>query len=37
MKHLCLNCEKADMIRGKINKVVEYRGKQITIAPGIGK
>jgi HTH-type transcriptional regulator/antitoxin MqsA len=32
MKHLCLNCEKADMVRGKINKVVEYRGKQITIA-----
>ena len=32
MKHLCLNCEKADMVRGKMNKVVEYRGKQITIA-----
>lgn len=32
MKHLCLNCEKADMVRGKKNKVVEYRGKSITIA-----
>ncbi len=32
MKHLCLNCEKADMVRGKKNKVVEYRVKCITIA-----
>ena len=32
MKHLCLNCEKADMVRGKQDKVVEYRGKKITIA-----
>ena len=32
MKHLCLNCEKADMVRGKKDKVVEYRGEQITIA-----
>ena len=32
MKHLCLNCEKADMIRGKKDKDIEYRGKQITIA-----
>ena len=32
MKHLCLNCEKAEMVRGKKDKVVEYRGKQITIA-----
>ena len=32
MKHLCLNCEKADMVRGKNDKVVEYRGKQITVA-----
>ena len=31
MKHLCLNCEKADMERGKKDKVVEYRGEQITI------
>lgn len=31
MKHLCLNCEKADMVRGKKDKVVEYRGKQITV------
>ena len=32
MKHLCLNCEKADMVRGKKDKVVEYRGKRITVA-----
>lgn len=32
MKHLCLNCEKADMVRGKKDKVVEYRGEQITVA-----
>jgi HTH-type transcriptional regulator/antitoxin MqsA len=32
MKHLCLNCEKADMVRGKKDKIVEYRGKKITIA-----
>ena len=32
MKHLCLTCEKAEMVRGKKDKVVEYRGKQITIA-----
>ena len=32
MKHLCLNCEKADMVRGKQDKVVEYRGKQITVS-----
>ena len=32
MKHLCLNCEKADMVRGRKGKVVEYRGKKITIA-----
>ena len=32
MKHLCLNCEKADMVRGKRDQAVEYRGKQITIA-----
>lgn len=31
MKHLCLNCEKAGMVRGKKDKVVEYRGKQITV------
>ena len=31
MKHLCLNCEKADMQRGNKNMVAEYRGKQITI------
>ena len=32
MKHLCLNCEKADMVRGKKDKVVEYRGESITVA-----
>jgi HTH-type transcriptional regulator/antitoxin MqsA len=32
MKHLCLNCEKADMVRGKKDKVIDYRGKRITIA-----
>ena len=32
MKHLCLNCEKADMVHGKQDKEVEYRGKRITIA-----
>ena len=32
MKHLCLNCEKAGMVRGKKDKVAEYRGKRITIA-----
>jgi len=32
MKHLCLNCEKADMVRGKKDKVVDYRGEKIRIA-----
>ena len=32
MKHLCLNCEKADMVRGRKDKVVEYRGERITVA-----
>jgi HTH-type transcriptional regulator/antitoxin MqsA len=32
MKHLCLNCEKADMVRGKKDKVVGYRGEKIRIA-----
>jgi len=32
MKHLCLNCEEADMIRGRKDKVVEYRGERITVA-----
>ena len=31
MKHLCLNGEKADMVRGKKDKFVDYRGKKITI------
>jgi hypothetical protein len=25
MKHLCLNCEKADMVRGKQGKVIESK------------
>lgn len=32
MKHLCLNCEKADMVRGKKDKMVEYRGNRMTVA-----
>ena len=32
MKHLCLYCEKADMVRGRKDKVVEYRGERITVA-----
>lgn len=32
MKHLCLNCEEADMVRGGKDKVVEYRGERITVA-----
>ena len=32
MKHLCLNCEQADLVRGKKDKVVEYRGERITVA-----
>ena len=32
MKHLCLNCEEADMVRGRKDKVVEYRGERITVA-----
>ena len=32
MRRLCLNCEKADMVRGKKDMVVDYRGRHITIA-----
>jgi HTH-type transcriptional regulator/antitoxin MqsA len=31
MKHLCLNCEKSDMIRSKKNCEVKYRGHSVTI------
>lgn len=31
MKHLCLNCEKGDMIRGKKDAVIEYRGHRATV------
>ena len=31
MKHPCLNCEKADMLRGKRNAVIEYRGHRATV------
>lgn len=32
MKHLCLNCEKANMVRGKKDKIVKYRARKVTIA-----
>lgn len=31
MKHLCLNCEKGDMVRGKKDCVIEYRGHRATV------
>lgn len=31
MKHLCLNCEKGDMVRGKKDVVIEYRGHHGTV------
>jgi len=31
MKHLCLNCEKGDMVRGKKDAVIEYRGHRATV------
>ncbi|MDO8989457.1 MAG: type II toxin-antitoxin system MqsA family antitoxin [Sideroxyarcus sp.] len=31
MKHLCLNCEKGDMVRSKKDAVVEYRGHRATV------
>ncbi len=30
MKHLCLNCEKGDMARGKQDVLIEYRGHRAT-------
>lgn len=31
MKHLCLNCEKGDMVRSKKDAAVEYRGHRTTV------
>jgi HTH-type transcriptional regulator/antitoxin MqsA len=31
MKHLCLNCEKSDMIRGKKDCDFAYRGHHVTV------
>ena len=31
MKHLCLNCEKSDMVRSKKDVVIEYRGHRATV------
>ncbi len=31
MKHLCLNCEAAEMERAKKDTVIEYRGQQIKV------
>jgi len=31
MKHLCLNCEKGDMVRGKKDTAIEYRGHRATV------
>lgn len=31
MKHLCLNCEKGEMVRGKKNCEIEYRGHHATV------
>ncbi|MDP1680805.1 MAG: type II toxin-antitoxin system MqsA family antitoxin [Burkholderiales bacterium] len=31
MKHPCLSCEKADMVRGKKDAVLEYRGHRATV------
>ena len=31
MKHLCLSCEKGNMVRGKKNAIVEYRGHRATV------
>jgi len=31
MKHLCLNCEKGDMVRGKKDCEFEYRGHRVTV------
>ena len=31
MKHLCLNCEKGDMVRSKKDSLIEYRGHRATV------
>jgi HTH-type transcriptional regulator/antitoxin MqsA len=31
MKHLCLSCEKGDMVRGKKDAVIEYRCHRATV------
>ena len=31
MKHLCLSCEKDNMVRGKKNAIIEYRGHRATV------
>jgi len=31
MRHLCLSCEKGDMVRGKKDSVIEYRGHRATV------
>lgn len=31
MKHLCLNCENAEMARAKKDAVIEYRGQQVKV------
>jgi len=31
MKHLCLNCEKSDMVRGKKHCEITYRGHRATV------
>ena len=31
MKHLCLNCEAAEMVRAKKDAVIEYRGQQAKV------
>ena len=31
MKHLCLNCEKGNMVRSKKDAVIEYRGHRATV------
>jgi len=31
MKHMCLNCEKGDMVRSKKNCEIQYRGHSATV------
>jgi HTH-type transcriptional regulator / antitoxin MqsA len=31
MKHLCLNCEKGNMVRSKKDSAIEYRGHRVTV------